>query len=75
MELAVIVAANLAATLLRFVLLRHWVFRQRTTPASPTHHAPVSTPHQTHTSTTHETHATKDDAATAALTITEGHLR
>jgi len=74
-ELAVLVAANLAATLLRFVLLRHWVFRQRTTPASPTHHAPVSTPHQTHTSTTHETHATKDDAATAALTITEGHLR
>lgn len=31
-ELAVLIVANLAATLLRFVLLRRWVFRQ---PASP----------------------------------------
>ena len=32
-ELAVLVVANLAATLLRFVLLRRWVFRQHRTPA------------------------------------------
>jgi putative flippase GtrA len=74
-ELAVLVAANLAATLLRFVMLRRWVFRQRTSPAGPTRQAPVSTTHQTHTSTTHETHATADDAATPALAITEGDLR
>ncbi|HEY5183135.1 MAG TPA: bifunctional glycosyltransferase family 2/GtrA family protein [Dermatophilaceae bacterium] len=74
-ELAVLVVANLAATLLRFVLLRRWVFRQRNSPAGATRHLPVSTTHQTHTSTTHETHATTDDAATAALAITEGHLR
>jgi len=73
-ELAVLVVANLAATLLRFVLLRHWVFRQRTTPASPSRHAPISI-QQAHTSTTHETQATTDDAATPALAITEGHLR
>jgi putative flippase GtrA len=74
-ELAVLVAANLAATLLRFVMLRRWVFRQRTSPAGPTSQAPVSTTHQTHTSTTHETHATTDDAATPTLAITEGDLR
>jgi hypothetical protein len=28
LELGVLVAANLAATLLRFVLLRRWVFRR-----------------------------------------------
>ncbi|MGY4644005.1 glycosyltransferase [Cellulomonas sp. URHB0016] len=32
-ELAVLVVANLAATVLRFVLLRGWVFRHSTTPA------------------------------------------
>jgi len=32
-ELAVLVVANLTATLLRFVLLRRWVFRQQTSPA------------------------------------------
>jgi putative flippase GtrA len=32
-ELAVLVVANLAATLLRFVLLRRWVFRQHEAPA------------------------------------------
>jgi putative flippase GtrA len=74
-ELAVLVAANLAATLLRFVMLRRWVFRQRTSPAGPTLHAPVSTTHQTHTSTTHETHATTHDATTPVFAITEGHLR
>jgi putative flippase GtrA len=58
-ELAVLVVANLAATLLRFVLLRRWVFRQRTSPVS----------------TTHETHATTDAPAAPALTITEGDLR
>ncbi len=31
-ELAVLVVANLAATVLRFVLLRSWVFRQHDTP-------------------------------------------
>jgi len=30
LELAVLIAANLAATVLRFVLLRGWVFRHRT---------------------------------------------
>jgi len=73
-ELAVLVVANLAATLLRFVMLRHWVFRQRTSPAGPTRHTPISI-QQTQTSTTHQTHATTDDAATPALAITEGHLR
>lgn len=38
-EVAVLVTANLAATVLRFVLLRGWVFRQRSTstpaPATP----------------------------------------
>ena len=29
LELAVLVAANLVATILRFVLLRSWVFRAR----------------------------------------------
>jgi putative flippase GtrA len=33
LELTVLVAANLAATLLRFVLLRGWVFRSRPDPA------------------------------------------
>jgi putative flippase GtrA len=33
-ELAVLVVANLAATLLRFVLLRRWVFRQHRPPVS-----------------------------------------
>ena len=31
-ELTVLVAANLTATLLRFLLLRHWVFARRTSP-------------------------------------------
>jgi putative flippase GtrA len=40
LEIAVLVAANLAATVLRFVLLRHWVFRttapdRSTAPARP----------------------------------------
>ena len=73
-ELAVLVVANLAATLLRFVLLRHWVFRQRTTPTGPSRHAPISI-QQAPTSTTHDSHAPTDDAATPALAITEGHLR
>ena len=37
-ELAVLVAANLLATILRFVLLRSWVFRTRR--AAPDHDAP-----------------------------------
>jgi putative flippase GtrA len=39
-ELAVLVAANLAATLLRFVLFRAWVFGRR--PAAPTPAAPTT---------------------------------
>ncbi len=39
-ELAVLVVANLAATVLRFVLLRQWVFR----PRGATSAAPVRTP-------------------------------
>jgi putative flippase GtrA len=35
-ELAVLVVANLGATVLRFVLLRHWVFRPRRPAASST---------------------------------------
>jgi putative flippase GtrA len=35
-ELTVLVAANLAATVLRFVLLREWVFADRRAPARPT---------------------------------------
>jgi putative flippase GtrA len=35
-EVAVLVAANLAATLLRFLLLRLWVFRARHTAPAPT---------------------------------------
>ena len=35
-ELAVIVAANAAATVLRFVLFRAWVFRPRAIPAMET---------------------------------------
>lgn len=31
-EIAVLVSANLVATVLRFVLLRGWVFRERRTP-------------------------------------------
>ena len=73
-ELAVLVLANLAATLLRFVMLRRWVFRQHTSPARTTRHAPISI-QQTHTSTTPQTHATTDDAATPALASTEGHRR
>ena len=34
-EVAVLLAANAAATLLRFVLFRGWVFRSRTRPATP----------------------------------------
>ena len=88
-ELAVLVVANLAATLLRFVLLRHWVFRRRTSPAGPTRQAPVSTTYPTHATThetyetyassSHETHATtkatSDAEATPVLAITEGGLR
>ena len=37
-ELSVLVAANLVATILRFVLFRSWVFRARR--AAPDHHAP-----------------------------------
>jgi putative flippase GtrA len=66
-ELAVLVVANLAATLLRFVLLRRWVFRQRTSPACTARQTPVST--------THETRAAADAAAAPALAITEGDLR
>jgi len=66
-ELAVLVVANLAATLLRFVLLRRWVFRQRTSPAGAARQAPVSA--------THETHATADAPATPARAVTEGDLR
>ncbi|HEY6709712.1 MAG TPA: glycosyltransferase family 2 protein, partial [Actinomycetota bacterium] len=33
-ELAVLVAANAAATVLRFVLLRSWVFHPRRTPTT-----------------------------------------
>jgi putative flippase GtrA len=41
-ELAVLVVANLGATVLRFVLLRHWVFRARRPLLSPvTARAPV----------------------------------
>jgi putative flippase GtrA len=35
-EAAVLVTANLAATVLRFVLLREWVFADRRTSARPT---------------------------------------
>jgi putative flippase GtrA len=66
-ELAVLVVANLAATLLRFVLLRRWVFRQRTSPAGAARQAPVSA--------THETHTTADAPATPARAVTEGDLR
>jgi putative flippase GtrA len=41
LELGVLVLANLAATVLRFLLLRHWVFRRRT--AAPTASAATST--------------------------------
>ena len=34
-ELAVLVVANLGATVLRFVLLRRWVFRGHRAPTSP----------------------------------------
>jgi putative flippase GtrA len=40
LELAVLVVANLVATAMRFLLLRHWVFRRRpaaaTRPSTPT---------------------------------------
>lgn len=35
LELGVLVGANVVATLLRFGLLRRWVFRTGTTPAQP----------------------------------------
>ncbi len=38
LELAVLVAANLVATVLRFALFRSWVFRARR--AAPDNHAP-----------------------------------
>jgi putative flippase GtrA len=66
-ELAVLVVANLAATLLRFVLLRRWVFRRRPSPAGTVRQASVST--------NHEGHPTADAPATPTLTITEGDLR
>ncbi|MFF0460500.1 glycosyltransferase [Streptomyces mexicanus] len=43
-ELAVLVAANLAATVLRFLLFRAWVFpdrREQQQPTAPTHAAPA----------------------------------
>jgi putative flippase GtrA len=36
LELAVIVVANLVATVIRFVLFRSWVFRGRARPVTPT---------------------------------------
>ena len=65
-ELAVLVVANLAATLLRFVLLRRWVFR-RPSPGGTVRQAPAgSTP---------EAHPPVDAPATPAFAITEGDLR
>jgi len=62
-ELAVLVIANLAATLLRFVLLRRWVFRRRPSPGGAVRQAAVST-----------TQDTADTAATPAQ-ATEGNLQ
>ncbi|MFF0745703.1 glycosyltransferase [Streptomyces sp. NPDC004111] len=45
-ELAVLVVANLAATVLRFLLLRAWVFQERPQPSGPTAHQPCQ-PQQT----------------------------
>ncbi|WP_191328506.1 dolichyl-phosphate beta-glucosyltransferase [Klenkia taihuensis] len=42
-ELTVLVAANAAATVLRFLLLRHWVFRSRTTTPVLTAHLDLET--------------------------------
>ena len=66
-ELAVLVVANLAATLLRFVLLRRWVFRQRTSPSG--------TARQASASTADATHPTADAPVTPTLAVTEGDLR
>jgi putative flippase GtrA len=41
LEVAVLVAANLFATVLRFVLLRGWVFRPRRGPAATTTETPI----------------------------------
>jgi len=51
-ELAALIAANLAATILRFLLFRAWVFPDRTpaTPQNPALHAPAlhePAPHET----------------------------
>jgi len=61
-ELAVLVIANLAATLLRFVLLRRWVFRRRPSLGSAIRQDFIST-----------THDTADIAATPSQ-ATEGNL-
>jgi putative flippase GtrA len=65
-ELTVLVVANLAATLLRFVLLRRWVFRQRTSAAGTRDPFPVSTIHDPHAGT---------DTPTAQPAPTSGDLR
>ncbi len=41
-EILTVVGANLAATLVRFLLFRHWVFRRRPGPASAAAAVPVS---------------------------------
>jgi putative flippase GtrA len=78
-ELAVLVVANLTATLLRFVLLRRWVFRQRTSPVDADGQAPVTTTPVTTTpvTTAQQTHTTTDAPArpAQAVTVTEGDLR
>ncbi|MEW2129301.1 bifunctional glycosyltransferase family 2/GtrA family protein [Streptomyces sp. NPDC005435] len=43
-ELAVLIAANLAATVLRFLLFRAWVFPDRAEPAPPAQQAPSFAP-------------------------------
>jgi len=58
-ELTVLVITNLIATLVRFILLRHWVFRPRTTP--------TTNPRETRVSTAHEAPTTS--GALAALPI------
>jgi putative flippase GtrA len=66
-ELAVLVVANLAATLLRFVLLRRWVFRRRPSSAAATATASATT--------SATTSAPTDAEGTPALATTEGELR
>ncbi len=74
-ELAVLVVANLAATVLRFVLLRQWVFRPRAAGSTRAAGQGASVPARAATEPAAEHAATEPAAARSTTDLTQGALR